>query len=614
MKSTNKPVARSKSAAQRRVNDVDSSANRANSLQPGDLFIDSDGGILRAKKRKRNGEWDMETQRGADWVSYGHVNLADKVAERKYVRLERSIADYEKALMAGLAEDFASFNPGDVSSSAEVALTSGDAAARAIRDQLDEKSRELAIMSALLERKRDHLYSAMRTMRDKLEGAQRIVNVIETYLGIDEDIVQIAEGQPAIVTDPLCFRQLVIHMDEEIGDESFGGFDFTKIEEFDQYMRTNYRTLIPESKGVVVARPRRNSKDYNAFDSDPTIGAMIRNEMMNEHNRKTYILIRNGENLYRIWTSMVIYPHLFPSQDEMQELHSSDRGSIRNQDKEAFILAYKRNLILMQGLIDRTDILKPHAEGLNLWKVEEFKESVKFIYDGSSLLPTGKLAWKDYLSKVNSEIKRGSRVYFGGFSHYDYKSDYWQWTRARFPTHSGTRSADGLPRPPKGVFTVHKVNPVDGYSEDGFLLRFKRKTRWDDRTFREVEVKRSTPFYLFRGDSCVMNYDSVSLEDVDFYLRDRVNRKSYLTMMPILKGIKAERLKELQVDESFAQFMSGRFNRSDSEFMEKVWYAIDWWKMKVINRRALQSDDAKAVRMIHDKIQALLADVEAKAD
>ena len=86
----------------------------------------------------------------------------------------------------------------------------------------------------------------------------------------------------------------------------------------------------------------------------------------------------------------------------------------------------------------------------------------------------------------------------------------------------------------------------------------------------------------------------MNLDTIEFYLHDRVNRKDYAKMLPVLRGVKKMRLKEMEWEEGFVKLLRSQF--PDSEALIRK--GIEWWKNKVIEKRPLQREDAKAVRMI----------------
>ena len=103
---------------------------------------------------------------------------------------------------------------------------------------------------------------------------------------------------------------------------------------------------------------------------------------------------------------------------------------------------------------------------------------------------------------------------------------------------------------------------------------------------------------LYPGDEFVLNYDRLSLDDIEYYINSRIDRENYLSMLPILRGIRHERLKEMEWERGFVENLSLRMKIKENA----VWKAIEWWKNKVIWKRPIMKDDAKALRMITQKL------------
>ena len=240
---------------------------------------------------------------------------------------------------------------------------------------------------------------------EKLSKVRRVLGIIELYLGVNEEIIQIQEGEKADIKYPICFRQQVLYMDEEVGDPENQGLDFSKIDQFDDWLTKdkNYIKLVPEPKGVVVIRPRRRDKNYG--------GGWFENAVMNAENKKTYILIRNGENIYRIYAEIVIHPRLFPLKAEMQKLMEDiAKDGIDKEEAEKEVLNYKRNMLMLQGLLDRTEIFKPLPHPVQIHDAKTHDNLIKFIYDGEASLTAGRMYYKDWKEKINKQIKRGTRI------------------------------------------------------------------------------------------------------------------------------------------------------------------------------------------------------------
>lgn len=96
----------------------------------------------------------------------------------------------------------------------------------------------------------------------------------------------------------------------------------------------------------------------------------------------------------------------------------------------------------------------------------------------------------------------------------------------------------------------------------------------------------------------VINYDNVTFEEIDYYLKSRVDRSNYLEMFRPLIGLRDELLKDIEKEKDFVKMVEGETGKSESE----VWEALRWWKLKNKWKRSLTSDDSKAYRMIVRKL------------
>lgn len=164
----------------------------------------------------------------------------------------------------------------------------------------------------IMRRKLDNQLSIMMRQVEKI---MRVIRVIELYLGIEEELFQLQAGQTADENEPLTLRQKVLFMDEEVGILDDQGLDWTQIDQFDEWLLKDkhYEILIPEKKAIVVFKPRRKNKTY--YDADR------RKEEIDIRNKMPYFLMRNGENLYRVYTDKMTVPErLFPRKKEFQEI------------------------------------------------------------------------------------------------------------------------------------------------------------------------------------------------------------------------------------------------------------------------------------------------------
>jgi hypothetical protein len=512
------------------------------------------------------------------------------------MKLDKPLEEYDKDLVHYMLNGLDEFETKQ-SNSTDL-ISTNDKMAYQIKDSLESKRNKIAILERMLERKKDKFNAVLRNLNDQVKSVMRVIGIIELYLGIDEEIIQILEGEKAPIDTPFSFRQLVLHMDEEVATTKDQGLDFQQIDKFDKWVRKNYKKIMPEEKGVVVARPRRDKKQYS---DNPLVDSL-----MNEQNFSTYVLIRNGTNIYRIATSQNIYPHLFPSHKEMERLNKIASGEIREsffdeEKAENELLRYKRNVLMLQGLLDRTDILHPKPQDLNLLNPESYGDHVNFIYDGDGITD-GRESYFDWLKRINSELELGDRFYFCGFCYSEKKDN-----RMAQVGWMSYRDDDGIPydqHPDKKVYNIERVEPSERtYDPDGterLVFKHNPEDTIYHPDFSSSVRKKALTYFVYRDDDCIINYEKVTVEDVDYYLNDRVNRQHYLKMMPILKGIKKQLLEELRWEKEFKKLLKSQLDFDVTE--EAMNEAIEWWKNKVIQKRPLKKEDAKALRMIKKRV------------
>jgi hypothetical protein len=161
----------------------------------------------------------------------------------------------------------------------------------------------------------------------QLKQAQQVTTVIESkihtvelYAGLKEELVQIREGDPADVNEKVCLMQRRHYMDEEclVAYEA-GGMDFKSIDKFDAWLarESNFGRIFPHKRCVVAFRVRRWEKNYGELDSFIAL-------RFHEFNKSTLLYIRNGQQLWRMETSVDFGEQLFPSKEDHDLLGSDE--------------------------------------------------------------------------------------------------------------------------------------------------------------------------------------------------------------------------------------------------------------------------------------------------
>jgi hypothetical protein len=455
---------------------------------------------------------------------------------------------------------------------------------------LDIQSKRVAILHKLIEQRMDALSNVFHKLQEQITKVTRIIGAIELYLGVNEEIVQIQEGTPAPIDTQISLRQMILYMDEEAAILDRGGIDWTRVEEFDEWLhdKSHLDRIFPEPKGIVVLRASRQDK-YNTDNS-------FYNSSMKDKNLYTYLLIRNGDNLYRVYTNIKMGERFFPTLEEsahIEKLFEEGAKSGYMDDRaedEKFVAV--RNTLLVQGLIDRTEIFLPLAHRIDFFSPETYAPGgvINMIRDDELTLPSGKLSFSDWKNKVNSKIDRGSRIFLTDPPYWEYYGSKGECNSNRFTVYQNWYPAT----PTSGLYTVEEMMEGEKGSTNKFRILYLPNTYVNYYEQR----KRRMSFLLYKDDHTVLNYDMISLDDLNYYIENRTDRHNFLTMLPVLIGLKKMRLQEIEDEKKFVTLISNKYG-----FKEKaVWKAINWWKYKVIWKRPIRKDDAKAWRMISKKL------------
>ena len=444
-----------------------------------------------------------------------------------------------------------------------------------------------------LEQQRHELADALNKMREELDKKCKILYVLETYMGLKEEIVQLLEGQPVSEEEPVSVYQMKLFMDEEIGLWEDGGIDITKIEIFDDWIKKNYKRFLYKEKSICAWQVRRNEKDY---------GDVWINIQMEAVNKVTYFLIRNGENLYRIWSDVRIGERFFPRQDEYEKILNEHDGAFFESNKknvQKLHENYLYGLIALQGLIERTNIFGTKLRHVNLMVPNGFTEKeINLIRDDEPghWITEGHLCWDEYIKQNRSSMALGTRVVtcIGG----------WEWYRGDDRRNTDWRSAPYHPMgtPDRGeIYQIEEVIEQKNPWGVEFKIYYQPGDEiWNGNSFHFEPRKRRVPFQVYRDE--LLNYDEITIEDCEYYESNRFERRDYLRILPIIHHVKKLKQKEKELEDHFIRFLQGAYFK-DME-AEKIRPYLRWWKLKNMWKRELTSEDAKAVRMIVGKIKS----------
>ena len=465
--------------------------------------------------------------------------------------------------------------------------------------ELREQHDKLKLLTSKYELMVSEAKRALEVLNDELRKKQKVVYIIETFLGVNEEVVQLLEGEAAAQGSKLTLFQQKLYMDEEVGiwdDRDAQGIDFKNIEEFDEWIKQHYKTFAHKPLSIISWQIRRSDKDY---------GNTWENAQLNSFNKETYFLIRNGENLYRIWSDVKTPSKLFPGIKEYQKVYNDKYSWGRDlaiKELQKRHESYLYGLIAIQGLIERTDVLGTDLKSINLMgPYEKLIDRVEFVRDAEPQhwVTDGRPSWHDFITKNRSTISKGTRIVIAvrptDLRLYGKDNDSWRCSPFK---------PDSLP-PYDQWYLVEEIL-TRNYHDADFLIRYHLEDtiKYDSYTYEPIKRKNRIPFRLYKDE--VINFDGITLEEVDYYLKNRMERRSYLDILPVLTWIKKIKFEEKELEDGFTKMIAGKLSwELNPKNLKSIQEAIDWWKLKNRIKRAITKKDSTAIRMIVKRLKQI---------
>ena len=483
-------------------------------------------------------------------------------------------------------------------------------------ENLQNKAEEAKLVAqCMVEKRKWELENTLRAINNhvgllnkRVSDLLKVITVLNLYTGATVDIHRLAEGDPAPAEEPLSLRQRILFMDEELCVHLEREADYKDIELFFEWLKepSNRDIIAPEPRCVVCLKPKRFNKQYRSGDP-------LWDKLQNEWNHLTFVVIRNGDNLWWFESDdLEVFEWAFPHEDfeekflkDQEDGHFREAKAMKHTDTRYRVLKY---MMFLQGLIDqRQDLIGPTATRINLMKLQ----GVRLIRDDENAIGTGRKPWKEFRKEKNALIRRGTRIlYVAG--------ECWSDSYRNRPTPCSGRflkyySNDwSMPEfPGTGLYSSDEITIIDHY-ENRMPIKMKHPKPifrylpgdkvWDRSEYEERERKNRVA-WEYQTDY-VLNYDAVSLEELQGYLEDRTMRTDFASMIPVLVKMKLHKLQEARDEAAFKELISEEIRKEtgktpSSASMDE---AVSWWKSKVIFTRALRSDDRKAWNMIRVKV------------
>jgi hypothetical protein len=407
----------------------------------------------------------------------------------------------------------------------------------ALQKEIEELAEEFAVTAKQMALpdlvNLQHVKKALSIVEDR-------IFTLELYCGLQETVEQIKDGEPAEITEPVRLMQQLLYMDEEcLFDYDDGGMDYSQLSDFDKWVvkPENLERLAPHKRCVVGFRVRRHRKDRGEVSSIAEAWVRFREEMA---DLETYLLIRNGEKVYRIASPVDFSPRLVPKRDELGEdqFLKIDRWH-REKEPEKIgpdhldydkhvakldrdIKHYNRVIILLQGMFDRSKIFWPHP-GVKLTRDDHMEKWVKCVRDEEDGLPNNSVTWEEYRDQMNKTVRKGKKVWskwypdsYGRY-HWSSSSDRVQYSQVEMEVIQRPRVCEVVSvKKDKSEVRIKWV--IDKY----VYGRWDRSGCWVD----GHDKKQSR--YLWVPTEHVFNLSDYTLGDYKMFLCDRTLQGNYL--------------------------------------------------------------------------------------
>lgn len=290
------------------------------------------------------------------------------------------------------------------------------------------------------------------SLKERQSNIDSRLLAIDLYTGMSEDAKQVRKGKPADFHAKLHLMQRMHYMDEEcLTNYQHGCMDFNSLGKFDRWLRKseNLKRILPHDRCAVAFRVRRNRKHRTAS----SWADFIRISLQEEEDKKTFLYVRNGAQLWRITCNHDFGEELFPdmahttiaagerlwaprgsshgwkslrTEGDLEQAYGEEwREVVQDKGFEPFndssvyyddvsrsigkmMGDYNRVAVLLQGMLDRSSVLHPHPK-VRLWNADDFSRFVVLSFDKDHALTSGEAPdFKEYRARLAKGIGPGS--------------------------------------------------------------------------------------------------------------------------------------------------------------------------------------------------------------
>lgn len=476
-----------------------------------------------------------------------------------------------------------------------------------------ELERQRLAVEADFRQRKSELEARMAPLREQMQQLTEVAWTVDLYLGRDEEVQLLVDGEPAPADTPLTIRQNVLAADEEslvlIGN---GGVDAESMDAFLAWIAAdpaNRNRVVPDQRSVVAVVPTRRQRNY---------GSAGANAAMDAANAQTHWILRNGERLYVMTTDFVAQDRILPLESEFVTFfntrHFGDAPGPMLPGSEEWIRAEKaadsrrrhfmRAMLILQGIVDRSVVFHPLPEGgLNLMALEsQTSGKVRVINESDRVLTDGREAFHVWQRRLNSMLRPGHRVVLGrpedGF---EITPEHASAPPVNTPLNiAGRHSSGGL------KITYDRTDQVwQSYEEP-----IPGRPGWVSTGHRFAPAKTRASVRIRETDYCMLPFDLASTQDLEYYLNSRAARTDYINMVPVLRSAlearRAEEEAEAPLRRALVSTAMAEHGLDEDRAQAVVDEACSVFKTGSTWGRALHSDEAAASAGVLKQVRSIV--------
>jgi len=423
-----------------------------------------------------------------------------------------------------------------------------------IQNQTSKIASTIAKMTPFYEEQAACALAQTEEVRTYVDNLMKGIESLDLYVGKEVTVVTMKEGESAPEGEPLSLVQKKLLMDEELAVhiDIDNWFDFRNVKQFRDELAANQSLvdqIFPTKRCVLVMATTRRHIDYG----DP-----YANMYLNAKNEAVFILVRDGENLYQVYSPVESHlgsSRLFPSKNDQEGIfHGFDGSQITFNDlaytralktHEMHALHYKRFLILLCGLDHRLDLFGKFYEGpksMHFVSLAFQEKYCRFIHDddGEGMLPNPDIrpSVYEWVNSMNKYLRPGSRFFAYWPSFVNLYNCPVMYNKSQTMRDTDRYRINR----PCNQYAVEKIQR----SGRDFIVKIPADSEYGNRSKFLATVTIATSELENRVNGICM--DAVEIEDLEYYIHHRASRIDHIEYIRLfkhmLKFIKHEREKE----------------------------------------------------------------------